>query len=74
MPTYDYVCPACGGFEAIRRLAERDDPCACPVCGNAAQRVLTLSTAEPRRASSAHGQSLEANYQRLKHRAGCACC
>lgn len=74
MPTYDYACAACGGFEAIRRLVERDDPCACPGCGSAAQRVLLRPAAESRPASSTHGQSVEANYQRLRHRTGCACC
>jgi len=33
MPTYDYACPDCGGFEALRSLAQRDEPCACPDCG-----------------------------------------
>ena len=23
MPTYDYDCPSCGGFDAFRTLAER---------------------------------------------------
>jgi putative FmdB family regulatory protein len=74
MPSYDYACPACGGFEAIRRLVERDDPCACPGCGGPAQRVLAFAATETRRTASAHSQSVEANYQRLKHRSGCACC
>ena len=30
MPTYDYACPACGGFEALRSLSQRDEPCNCP--------------------------------------------
>jgi putative FmdB family regulatory protein len=72
MPSYDYACAACGGFEAIRRLAERDDPCTCPGCGAAAQRVLAF--ADSRHATSATSKSNEANYQRLKHRSGCACC
>jgi putative FmdB family regulatory protein len=40
MPTYDYACPQCGDFEALRGLAQRNDPCACPDCGAAAQRVF----------------------------------
>ncbi|WP_394790553.1 FmdB family zinc ribbon protein [Rhodoferax sp.] len=76
MPTYDYACTACGSFEAFRSLSQRNEPLNCPGCGLAAARVLTLSSssAEPRRAASAHAQSVETNYKRLSHRSGCACC
>ena len=40
MPTYDYDCPDCGGFEALRSLAQRNEPCACPDCGAVAARVF----------------------------------
>ena len=40
MPTYDYACPACGPFEALRTVARRDEPGACPDCGTVAPRVL----------------------------------
>ncbi len=40
MPTYDYACPSCGGFDAIRSLAARNEPCACPACGTEAPRVF----------------------------------
>ncbi|WP_412179895.1 FmdB family zinc ribbon protein, partial [Variovorax paradoxus] len=30
MPTYDYDCARCGGFEALRPSALRDEPAACP--------------------------------------------
>ncbi len=72
MPSYDYACATCGGFEAIRRLAERDEPCACPGCGAAAPRVLAF--ADARNAASPTSTRNEANYQRFKHRSGCACC
>ncbi|WP_439520995.1 FmdB family zinc ribbon protein, partial [Hydrogenophaga sp.] len=26
MPTYDYDCPSCGGFDAFRPLSERNEP------------------------------------------------
>lgn len=74
MPTYDYDCSACGSFEAFRSLGQRNEPLNCPGCGLAAARLMTLSSAEPRRATSAHAQSVESNYKRLSHRAGCACC
>lgn len=36
MPTYDYACTQCGHeFDAIRRIADRMEPCddPCPECG-----------------------------------------
>ncbi len=34
MPFYEYFCKKCGSkFDLMRRLAERDDPAACPDCG-----------------------------------------
>ena len=86
MPTYDYDCPACGGFEALRRLAERDAACACPGCGAAAPRVfvqaprLELLAADTRRAMetnerAAHQpQRSSDGYGRLRHPRGCGCC
>ena len=86
MPTYDYACPACGGFEAIRTLARRDEPAACPDCGADSARVLV---AAPRlaRLDDATRQALATNErarheprssrdqpQRLRHPAGCGCC
>ena len=39
MPTYCFHCCGCWSeFEARRRVAERDDPIACPACGTAAVR------------------------------------
>jgi putative FmdB family regulatory protein len=36
MPTYDYDCPDCGGFDAFRVLSQRNEPTACPDCGDLA--------------------------------------
>ncbi|MGB3070145.1 MAG: FmdB family zinc ribbon protein, partial [Ottowia sp.] len=41
MPTYDYACPDCGDFDALRSLAQRNELCACPRCGSASPRVMT---------------------------------
>lgn len=66
MPTYDYACPDCGEFDALRRLSERNEPCACPDCGAAAQRVITqaprLACASPqqRRAAEVNERSRHA--------------
>ena len=87
MPTYDYACPACGGFEALRSLSQRDEPCSCPDCGTASTRVfvaaprLACLSSETRRthetnerASHAPRSSRDGSYGRLKHPAGCSCC
>lgn len=85
MPTYDYACTGCGGFDAFRTLAARDEPAACPDCGAASPRVIA---AAPRLALMASGtrSAMETNerarhepkssrdYARLKHPAGCGCC
>jgi len=87
MPTYDYACPDCGGFEALRSLAQRGEPCACPDCGTGAPRVFVaaprlacLDGATRRahetneRASHAPRSSRDGSYGRLRHPAGCGCC
>ena len=43
MPTYDYDCPACGGFDAFRALSERNEPAACPDCATASPRVFVTA-------------------------------
>ena len=40
MPTYDYACTDCGGFEAFRSLAQRNDPAVCPDCSAESPRVF----------------------------------
>lgn len=85
MPTYDYACPACGGFEALRTLSQRDEPAACPDCGTASPRVLSAAPrlawldATTRRAMDVnerarHEPQSSRDYQRLRHPAGCGCC
>jgi putative FmdB family regulatory protein len=85
MPTYDYACAGCGGFDAIRTLAARDEPAACPACGGAAARVfvaapgLALMEAGTRTALATnerarHEPKSSRDYTRLKHPAGCGCC
>ncbi len=89
MPTYDYDCPDCGGFDAFRSLAQRNEPVECPACGARSQRVLASA---PRLSAMAAGtrRAFETNeraaheprssrdgtggYGRLRHPAGCGCC
>lgn len=85
MPTYDYDCPACGGFDAFRSLAERNEPVPCPDCCRESPRVwasaprLALLATETRRANAlneraAHEPKSSRDYARLKHPSGCGCC
>jgi len=36
MPTYDYVCSACGPFRLLRPMSECLEPGPCPGCGTPA--------------------------------------
>lgn len=85
MPTYEYVCDSCGDFTALRSLAQRNEPCACPACGQDSQRVMLSAPrlgvmASVTRAAhavnerSAHAPQSSKDYVRLKHPAGCGCC
>ncbi|MDT7837952.1 FmdB family zinc ribbon protein [Aquabacterium sp. OR-4] len=85
MPTYDYACAECGGFDAFRSLAQRNDPASCPDCGTASPRVfasaprLALLDSGVRNALATnerarHEPGSSKDYQRLRHPAGCGCC
>ena len=65
MPTYDYDCSNCGVFDALRAVAQRNEPCTCPACGLAAPRVFTSA---PRLACTSPEQrrALETN-ERAQH-------
>ena len=82
MPTYDYRCPDCGTFEAMRRIADRDAPAVCPQCGLQAERVLIAApyladmASDVRHAmatneKSSHEPRLSSSY---RHPMGCGCC
>jgi putative FmdB family regulatory protein len=85
MPTYDYDCPSCGGFDAFRSLSERNEPAACPDCGTASPRVMVsaprlalmdggVRTAIGVNERASHEPKRSGDYARLKHPAGCGCC
>ena len=86
MPTYDYACTHCGGFDAIRSQAQRAQPMACPNCGAASLRVLVAAprlalldggtrTALATNERARHEpRSSRDDAGRLKHPAGCGCC
>lgn len=84
MPTYDYRCPACGDFEALRPIAARNEDVACPDCGSPAARVLAsaarlaLMEDTTRRAmdinEQARHQPKRSADMANRHPAGCGCC
>jgi putative FmdB family regulatory protein len=85
MPTYDYACTGCGGFDAFRSLAQRNEPAACPDCGAGSPRVfataprLALMDGGVRSAMATnerarHEPQSSKDYARLRHPAGCGCC
>jgi putative FmdB family regulatory protein len=79
MPTYEYACRRCGHFEAVRPMAEYDLPEACPDCGQASPRTLTLPSfasmdAGQRIARSVNERSANAPRSSAAHRPGCSCC
>lgn len=88
MPTYDYACPDCGGFEAFRSLTQRNEPANCPDCGTGSPRVfvsaprlacmdsstrIAMDTNERAKHAPMNNKEYGA-YQRLKHPSGCGCC
>ena len=85
MPTYDYACPQCGGFEAFRTLSARNEVALCPGCSAASTRVfvsaprLALMADSTRSAMDTNERARyepkrSGDYARLKHPAGCGCC
>jgi putative FmdB family regulatory protein len=85
MPTYDYACTTCGGFEAIRSLTQRNDPATCPDCAEASSRVFvtaprlalmdgSIRTALATNERARHEPKTSRDYARLKHPSGCGCC
>ncbi|WP_027800769.1 FmdB family zinc ribbon protein [Paraburkholderia dilworthii] len=72
MPVYDYQCADCGGFETVRRIAERDEPAPCPQCGNTAARVVIGAPSVG--GGSADDAREESGSYGMRHRGGCACC
>jgi putative FmdB family regulatory protein len=85
MPTFDYRCRDCGGFEALRSMAERNQPAACPACGAASPRVLAagpqlalldgdMRSAMATNERARHEPKTSGEYARLRHPAGCGCC
>ncbi|PXW23868.1 zinc ribbon domain-containing protein [Paraburkholderia caballeronis] len=74
MPVYDYLCADCGVFDAVRRIAQRDDALCCPRCGADAQRVTVAAPALASGATDSGSSSGEGRYGGMRHVGGCTCC
>ncbi len=76
MPTYEYACTQCGGFTAVRPLAEFRDPQPCPKCAAPSPRVTMTSPSFkglfPRSAPESPAPSARATG--CYHGMGCNCC
>jgi len=79
MPVYDFSCPDCGPFEALRAMAECTLPCDCPACGSSAPRVmlnvpnLAIMPSGRRHAHATNERSAD-SPRRSGHGPGCGCC
>jgi len=86
MPMYEYDCPKCGDFTALRPMAESALPCDCPDCGASSMRVilsapgLATMAGNTRKAlaineRSAHAPKTLGEYKdSQRHPSGCGCC
>ena len=84
MPTYEYLCDACGPFTNFRPMAECDEPDDCPRCETSAPRVILTAPrfacmdvssrkAHATNEQSRHAPKTSAEYK-ASHGAGCGCC
>ena len=81
MPVYDYQCPSCGPFSAIRAMADYAQPSPCDGCGEPAPRAVGSApaiagmNAELRRGLAVNERSRhEPRRSGGAHPSGCGCC
>ncbi|MCU4676214.1 zinc ribbon domain-containing protein [Catenovulum sp. 2E275] len=43
MPLYDYKCAKHGVFQEMVPVAQGNEPCACPQCGEASNKVILIA-------------------------------
>ena len=80
MPSYEYLCPECGPFMALRPMSEFQLPQPCEDCGVPAPRALLSAPAlsgidsGQRRARETNERSANAPSRAKRHPASCGCC
>lgn len=81
MPTYEYLCPECGPFTAVRPMAEFQAPQPCVGCGAGAPRA-TLTAPRLAGMDTGRRQAMATNERGAnaparsagRHPAACGCC
>ena len=86
MPIYEYDCPSCGDFTALRPMSQCREDGQCPGCGAASARVFrstpnfsavsgaTRRAHETNERASHAPQNLAEYASKRKHASGCSCC
>ena len=80
MPTYDYLCEACGPFTQSHPMSEAALPRPCPACGESAGRAfLTMPriSGMDRARALAHATNERSAHEPKRsgaHGPGCSCC
>lgn len=80
MPTYDYDCPHCGVFDAVRPISQRNAAIACPFCDGQAERTIVAApvlgslSAAARTAHATNERAANEPKRSGSHGSGCGCC
>jgi len=80
MPVYEYLCDACGPFEALETMARFAEPCDCPDCGILAPRVMLTApnvsfvSSDMRKAHATNERSADSPKTTKSHGPNCGCC
>lgn len=82
MPTYDYICPDCGAFEARASMADFQKPQSCPHCTTESPRALLTvpafammdGTRRHAMATNERSSHEPTRSSKVAHGAGCSCC
>jgi putative FmdB family regulatory protein len=75
MPLYEYSCPSCGRFSALRPMAQHSQPQPCPQCGVISARVLSGVALIGSSSGADRGSGLGGGTPgRYRHMGGCSCC
>lgn len=75
MPLYEYACPDCGTFSALRKMSESQLPARCE-CGEVGERILSaprLAVMDCAQRSAHERNEKSAHEPRATRRSSCGC-
>jgi putative FmdB family regulatory protein len=75
MPVYEYACPDCGTFSALRKMSDSRLPAYC-ACGALSPRILSaprLAVMDSARRSAHERNEKSAHEPRSTRRSSCGC-